>query len=199
VIVPDALLVTVSVLLGSPEKSIPPLPPPMAVMSPEFTTELPTPTPRMPVDPWITPPALLVTVRPPFPLIPAASKILSGMSALPMVPELMTVSAPLAKMPLPSPTPPIPAVVMVPALLTVLFAPKLMPKLVLVTVALDCKVIVLPSVAKMPLAPFAEEPVTCALDCKVMALPFATEMPLAPVKIGGPSGPGKLPVTDAPD
>ena len=116
-----------------------------------------------------------------------------------MVPELMTVSAPLAKMPLPSPTPPIPAVVMVPALLTVLFAPKLMPKLVPVTVALDCKVIVLPSVAKMPLAPFAEEPVTCALDCKVMALPFATEMPLAPVKIDGPSGPGKLPVTDAPD
>jgi hypothetical protein len=33
----------------------------------------------------------------------------------------------------------------------------------------------------------------------VMALPFATEMPLAPVKIDGPSGPGKLPVTDAPD
>jgi hypothetical protein len=72
-----------------------------------------------------------------------------------------------------------------------------MPVLVPVTVVLDCKVIVLPSVAKMPLAPFADMPVTCALDCKVMVLPFATEMPLAPVK-GGPSGPGKLPVTDAP-
>jgi hypothetical protein len=88
---------------------------------------------------------------------------------------------------------------MVPALLTVLFAPRLMPVLVPVTLVLDCNVIVLPSVAKMPVAPFAEEPVTCEPDCKVMALPLATEMPLAPVKIGGPSGPLKLPVTEAPD
>jgi hypothetical protein len=124
----------------------------------------------------MTPVLVLVTTSPSVPLIPALSNRLSGMSILPMVPELFTVTGPLiALIPKTSPTPPIEAVVIVPKLLMV-FA-LCIPVEVPITEAPDYTVMVLLLLASMPVAPKADTPFTEAPDTTVRFNPFCVPLP----------------------